>query len=138
MPFVVEGRKCVLLNIRAYEQVRALIEDWDPSTMRRHMAEMADTQHAGRVGASLLNSVGLDDLVAESIDDYIEIAVALSRDVERLAELRGELRRRLLSSALCRPKRFANSVDAAYRTMWRKWCESDSAGPGHPERVEKN
>jgi hypothetical protein len=37
---MVEGRKCVLLTSDAYEQAQALIDDWAPSTMRRHMAEM--------------------------------------------------------------------------------------------------
>lgn len=36
----VDNRDCVLLSRQAYEQVRALIEDWDPSTMRHHMARM--------------------------------------------------------------------------------------------------
>ena len=40
---LVEGRKCVLLSDAVYEQVRELIEQWDPSTMQRHMAAvMAD------------------------------------------------------------------------------------------------
>ncbi|MDH3717996.1 MAG: hypothetical protein OES79_07725 [Planctomycetota bacterium] len=40
---VVDGRSCVLLSNQTYARVRELIEDWDPSTMKRHMAElMAD------------------------------------------------------------------------------------------------
>ena len=37
-------------------------------------------RHAGRVGASLLTQLGLTDLIAGSIEEYVEIAVALAGD----------------------------------------------------------
>lgn len=37
---VVEGRECVLVNSKAYEQLQRAYDDWDPSTMQRQMAEM--------------------------------------------------------------------------------------------------
>jgi hypothetical protein len=37
---VVEGRDCVLLSSQVYDHLREAIDDWDPSTMQRHMAEM--------------------------------------------------------------------------------------------------
>ena len=37
---LIDGRHCVLLNSQVYEQVRELIDDWHPSTMRRQMAAM--------------------------------------------------------------------------------------------------
>ena len=40
VPLVVDGRSCVLLKDAVYEQVRELLEDWHPATMRRHMAAM--------------------------------------------------------------------------------------------------
>ena len=40
VPLLVDGRECVVLSSSAYEQVRGLIEDWDPSTMQRQMAHM--------------------------------------------------------------------------------------------------
>ena len=36
-------------------------------------------RHAGRVGASLLTQVGLTDLIADSVEEYVEIAAALGR-----------------------------------------------------------
>lgn len=40
VPVVVEGRQCVLLNSKLYDQIRETLVDWDPPTMRRHMADM--------------------------------------------------------------------------------------------------
>jgi predicted O-linked N-acetylglucosamine transferase (SPINDLY family) len=45
-------------------------------------------RHAGRVGASLLTQIGLMDLIANSVEEYQEIAVALARNPERLDYLR--------------------------------------------------
>ena len=41
-------------------------------------------RHAGRVGASLLTQIGLTDLIANSIEEYVEIAVALAGNSGRL------------------------------------------------------
>ena len=35
-------------------------------------------RHAGRVGASLLSQIGLTDLIANSVEEYVEIALALA------------------------------------------------------------
>ncbi len=81
-------------------------------------------RHASRVGASLLARVGLDDLVADSIDGYIEQAENLAADGARLAGLRAELRQRMADSPLTDAAGFATRIEAAYREMWRRWCET--------------
>ncbi len=86
-------------------------------------------RHAGRVGASLLTQVGLSDLIADSTQAYVETAVALSSDLARLGELRHSLRRRMAASALCDAPSFARKVEAAYRTIWRRWCETPAPAP---------
>jgi protein O-GlcNAc transferase len=85
---------------------------------------LAGNVHAGRVGASILAQMGLTDLVAESLDDYIRIAVELAKDPTRLLELRASLRDRMTTSPLCDAKAFALAVEDAYRTMWRNWCST--------------
>jgi protein O-GlcNAc transferase len=79
-------------------------------------------RHAGRVGASLLTQIGLTDLIANSIEDYVEIALALASDSERLEDLRRTLRPRLVASPMCDEGAFADKMEAALRTMWQHWC----------------
>ena len=81
-------------------------------------------RHAGRVGASLLTQVELSDLVADSTEAYVEIATALAGDPVRLADLRHTLRPRMAASPLCDASAFARKVEAAYRTMWQRWCKA--------------
>jgi len=81
-------------------------------------------RHSARVGASLLTQAGMTDWIAESVDDYIEIALRLAADPAKLHELRRGLRQRLATSALCNGKTFARKLENAYRSIWRAWCEA--------------
>jgi protein O-GlcNAc transferase len=83
---------------------------------------LAGNVHVSRVGVSLLNSVGLADLVARDEDEYVSIAARLASDVPRLAELRGKLREQMKESPLMDAPRFVRNVEAAYRDVWRRWC----------------
>jgi protein O-GlcNAc transferase len=86
-------------------------------------------RHAARVGASLLTQVGLSDLIADSMEAYTEIAVASAGDVARLVDLRQSLRPRMAASPLCDAPAFARRVEAAYRAMWQRWCDTPAASP---------
>jgi protein O-GlcNAc transferase len=77
----------------------------------------------GRGGVSILSSVGLGELAAETVDEYVKIAGELANDRSRLSALRLSLRRRMLDSPLMNGKRFARGMERAYRSIWRKWCE---------------
>ena len=82
---------------------------------------LAGDRHAARVGASLLSRVGLDGLIASSRDEYVELAVGLAGDRERLTSLRAGLRPRMAASTLCDAPAFARSVETAYREIWERW-----------------
>ncbi|MGD0769876.1 MAG: tetratricopeptide repeat protein [Tepidisphaeraceae bacterium] len=82
----------------------------------------------GRAGLSQLTNLGLPELIARRPQQYVQIAMELAGDLPRLAELRRTLRGRMQSSPLMDAPRFARNVEAAYRQMWRKWCEH-SASP---------
>lgn len=81
---------------------------------------LAGGSHVGRVGCSLLRRVGLDDLVAADQDAYIDTAIRLARDRQRLAELRSTLRSRVQASPLGDPKRLARELENAYVEAWDK------------------
>jgi protein O-GlcNAc transferase len=84
-------------------------------------------RHAGRVGASLLTQIGLTDLIADSIEEYVEIAVALFSNPGRLEDLRRALRPRMAASPMCDEGAFASKMEAAFRTMWQHWCQGSRA-----------
>jgi predicted O-linked N-acetylglucosamine transferase (SPINDLY family) len=76
----------------------------------------------GRAGWSQLSNLGLQELAAQTHEQYVRLAADLAGDWPRLAELRASLRGRLQASPLMDAPRFARHVEAAYRQMWRSWC----------------
>jgi predicted O-linked N-acetylglucosamine transferase (SPINDLY family) len=80
---------------------------------------------ASRHSASHLSNVGMGDWITESIQDYIETAIARAADLVALTELRARLRRQVSRSPLCNAPRFGRSLGAALRHAWQVWCEED-------------
>lgn len=73
----------------------------------------------GRAGLSQLTNLGLQELCGSSEEEFIDIGVALSGDLPRLASLRRSLRERMLSSPLMDGPKFARGMEEALRTAWR-------------------
>jgi len=78
----------------------------------------------GRAGLCQCNNLGLLELVAESPDEFVQIATKLAGNLPRLKELRQTLRRRMEQSPLMDAPRFTKNVEAAYRTIWQRWCSA--------------
>jgi predicted O-linked N-acetylglucosamine transferase (SPINDLY family) len=77
----------------------------------------------GRVSASMLQAIGRNDLIAETVESYIDLAVELANDRPRLAALRRGLRE-ATQTGLGDGASFARALDAVYRGQWREWCLS--------------
>jgi predicted O-linked N-acetylglucosamine transferase (SPINDLY family) len=77
---------------------------------------------AGRVAASLLNAIGLPELVTHSIEDYEALALRLAKDDPSLLEgYRNRLATNRLTHPLFDTDRFRRHIEAAYLQMWEIW-----------------
>jgi protein O-GlcNAc transferase len=77
---------------------------------------------AGRHAAGHLWTIGHDELIAEDLAGYIELAAELAGDRDRLAGLRSGLRARVAASPLCDGPGFAADFLDAVRGLWRQRC----------------
>jgi predicted O-linked N-acetylglucosamine transferase (SPINDLY family) len=73
---------------------------------------------ASRVGASLLHTVGLPELIAPDLEEYERRAIELARQPEALRQLREKLACQLPNSPLFDTQRFVRNLERAYRAMW--------------------
>lgn len=64
-------------------------------------------------------------LVAKTEDEYVSLALDLASDVTALQELRMSLRELMMKSAVCDGEKFTRGLEAAYRNMWRRYCDGD-------------
>jgi len=83
---------------------------------------------ASRGSLSILSHLGLAELALKSKSDYVALAIAMSKDLARLRELRAGLRGRLECSVLMDADRFTRQAETAYRDMWHKWCAATRLG----------
>jgi protein O-GlcNAc transferase len=71
-----------------------------------------------RIGFSLLKNIDLANLSADSVEEYIEIAVNISNDLNFLNDLRSSLRNRLKNTGILDHKKSIRSIEAAYESIW--------------------
>ncbi len=83
---------------------------------------LAGRSHVSRVSASILTSVGIPELIANTPDDYVDKAIILAGDVERLSQYRRTLRDMMRKSPLLDPAGFVRNLESVYREAWRNWC----------------
>jgi protein O-GlcNAc transferase len=76
---------------------------------------------AGRVAASLLNAIGLSELVTHSLEEYESLALRLATDCSLLNEFRDRLEHNRLRFPLFDSDRFCRHIECAYTTMWELW-----------------
>ncbi len=79
---------------------------------------LAGDRYSARMSASLLATVGRLDLVAHSLDEYVDRAVSLAADVPRLDAARRALRGQLSTSPLCDADRFARGFQSLLEEAW--------------------
>jgi predicted O-linked N-acetylglucosamine transferase (SPINDLY family) len=77
---------------------------------------LAGQTHVSRTGVSLLNAVGLPELIAQTKQEYVQIAVKLASDPQHLSTLRERMRR----SPLCDGPGLAVAIGDAFAAMWQR------------------
>jgi protein O-GlcNAc transferase len=85
---------------------------------------------AGRVGASLLRAVGLEELVARDLDAYFQIALAVATDSAWHARLRERLVRARYESPLFDAGQFARDLERLYVAIVEREASDRSTGDG--------
>ena len=80
---------------------------------------LAGQRFLSRQGVGLLVNASLEEWVASDAEDYAQRAVTFSSDLGSLAKLRQGLRNQVMNSAVFDGQRFADSLAAAFRAMWR-------------------
>ena len=85
---------------------------------------------SARGSASILSTLGLSDWIAQTPEQYVQIAVQKAQELGGLAELRAQLRARFTASIIGDAAAYARAVEQEYRTLWREWCRRQGHGAG--------
>ena len=70
-----------------------------------------------RATASMLHHCGLEHLVAQTQDDYMQLVAELAMDLQQLKDLRTSARLKM-QKTVCDGDRFARDIESAFEQMW--------------------
>ena len=78
----------------------------------------------GKIGTSILSTLGHPEWIATSEEEYVDKAVALASDPLKLSIIRQNLRTEMEASPLMDQKGFVRELEEAYQAMWKKCCST--------------
>ena len=87
------------------------------------------------MAASLLNAIGLPELVTHSIEDYETLALRLAKEPSLLEGYRNRLATNRLTHPLFDTDRFRRHIEAAYMIMWKTWQRGEAPKSFSVERI---
>ena len=83
---------------------------------------------AGRVAASILKAVGMDELITDSRKEYEALALELAQKPKKLAAIKKKLEKNKAGSPLFDTTLYARHIEAAYIRMFDRWQAGDAPG----------
>ena len=76
---------------------------------------------AGRVAASLVQAIGVPELITTSLTEYEALAIKVAGDRALLTSLKNKLAQHRQTSSLFNTRRFARHIESAYTIMWERY-----------------
>ncbi|TAK91702.1 MAG: tetratricopeptide repeat protein [Burkholderiaceae bacterium] len=98
---------------------------------------LAGRPSVGRIGSSIVHHCGHPEWIAHSEAEYIEKNVALASDIDKLAQIRQQLRPQMQASPLQDEAGYVRNLEQAYRTIWENWCQQPAEKEIEKTAVEK-
>ncbi len=85
---------------------------------------LAGDRTVSRSGNAILSNFGLTECIARSEQEYFDRVLEFARDLPRLEQLRQSLRQIMTSGQNIGALGLTQSLEAAYRAAWHKWCRA--------------
>jgi len=117
----------IVLHLEAYHTVDLALDPFpyhgttttcDALWMGVPVVSLCGDCHASRVGATLLTSIGLTDLIVYSESEYVNKTVKICQNLDLLSSIRHQLRPLMQRSKLIDGKAFTISLEDIYRSLW--------------------
>jgi predicted O-linked N-acetylglucosamine transferase (SPINDLY family) len=77
-----------------------------------------------RTGLMHMSNIGLPDLIATEVDQYVQIAENLATDIQCLTNIRLGLRERMQQSPIMDEVAYCEHLATEFRRIWRHWCDA--------------
>ncbi len=127
--------------VRSYERVDIALDTYpypgggttcDALYMGVPVITLVGERHNSRFGYSLLANVGLEELCAFDAAEYVQKAIALANDRERLREYHLTIRRKMELSPVMNDTIYMGELEQAYEKIFTAWL-AGKALPDFPQ-----
>ena len=81
---------------------------------------------AARVAGSLLNAVGLPELITETEEQYEALALELAADPERLAQIKAKVAENRLTQQLFDSEQYTRHLEAGYKMAFERFLNGQA------------
>eukprot|EP00543_Licmophora_paradoxa_P008136 CAMPEP_0202454370 /NCGR_PEP_ID=MMETSP1360-20130828/12131_1 /ASSEMBLY_ACC=CAM_ASM_000848 /TAXON_ID=515479 /ORGANISM="Licmophora paradoxa, Strain CCMP2313" /LENGTH=195 /DNA_ID=CAMNT_0049073675 /DNA_START=74 /DNA_END=661 /DNA_ORIENTATION=+ len=92
-------------------------------------AELQTPKMCSRVSASLLHTLGVNQLIQPTIDEFVSAAVQLATDKALYKQVRDALIERRMKSRLYNLVRYAQTHESAYEELFNRFKRGESPAP---------
>jgi len=99
------------------------------------MITLVGERHNSRFGYSLLMNMGLGELCAFSEDEYVQKAVELANDWDRIRDYHLTIRRKMEDSPVMNDTIYMGELEAAYEKIFNAWLKNEPL-PDFPQEPE--
>lgn len=129
---IFEGQADHIALLNSYNKVDITLDPWPFSggltTLESMMMGVPVVTYPGatfasRHSTSHVSNAGYSDLVADSWEEYIEIACALAQNIDVLQGLRAEIRGVFLAAPISNHAHFSLALRQALLAIWHRHCE---------------
>ena len=78
---------------------------------------LRNERRSSRFASSILHAIGFDELITESVEDYIDRAVGIASDPDLIEVLHQTMRQKLLDSVAIQSQNYNRTLEDYYRVM---------------------
>ena len=92
----------------------------DALRMGLPLVTLKGKSYQARMGASILNSVNLPELITNSLKDYEALAIELATNPDKYRAIKDKLTRNLMTAPLFDTPLFTKNLESAYTQMYER------------------
>ncbi len=111
---------------------------FDALWMSVPLVTIEGTWIGGRMGGSILRSLGRREWIAADPNEFISIVARLGADTERLQAIRRSLREEMAVSVLCHGAGLSAALADAFEGMYDRWWAGQTDAHGEPARPHES
>lgn len=96
---------------------------WDALFMGLPVLTLIGNSFQSRIGASLLYSVGISELIAKNLKEYEDLAVELATNKEKIFSIKEKLKNNVMKESQLNARLFTQNLEKAYAEMFNNYSK---------------